>query len=359
MEEKELHGRVRNHHAELGESRRDRGRDADQGLPVLRGLCGLDDPLRPRREHDRPGDGTERPKARRRKARDATRARFVGDHDGEGLLASALSRAQPGDGLLVSCIADEVEAPEPLHGDDAAGEDLLERGANGVSRKQAPGGVRRKELRPAHGAGVGLGVKAPVGGIIILGLALAAHREVPHRGLRAVVGDAERDREARPAVRAVRERIAPAAVLGIEHVAHAFGAGRGVGRHHRVRHAVAALGDREVLRPLGGEEAEREELVDPREGRLAGDVPAKRLREGRDRGLLALNDGDDALGVVPDAAAEPEPTGRSPDGRAEADPLDEAPDAMGLTNAHCLPPFRFAFLLFFRRVRAKRASSPR
>ena len=92
---------------------------------------------------------------------------------------------------------------------------------------------RRRRDEPERGpqspAGVGLRVEAAVGRIVVLGLAGRAHFEARHRGLRAVVGNAARDGEARAAVGAVEEGIAVAAIVGIEQFAQAIGAGGGVG----------------------------------------------------------------------------------------------------------------------------------
>jgi len=71
----------------------------------------------------------------------------------------------------------------------------------------------------------------------VLGLARRAHRERGHRRQRPVIRDATHDREARPAVRAVDERIAEAAVGRVEQLAQAVGAGRGVGRDRGVGRA--------------------------------------------------------------------------------------------------------------------------
>ena len=87
-----------------------------------------------------------------------------------------------------------------------------------------------RTLGPAVGAGVGLRVEAPIARIVVLGAAALAHREPRHRRQRPVVGDAPHDREARPAVGAVDERIAVAAIAGVEKLGEAVGAGRRVGR---------------------------------------------------------------------------------------------------------------------------------
>ena len=78
---------------------------------------------------------------------------------------------------------------------------------------------QQPQRRPALGAGVGLGVEAPVGRVLVLGRAARAQLEAGHRRQRPVVGDAAHDREARAAVGAVDERVAVAAVGGVEQLA--------------------------------------------------------------------------------------------------------------------------------------------
>ena len=65
-------------------------------------------------------------------------------------------------------------------------------------------------------------MEAPVCRILVLRLAVAAHRELVHGSLRTVVGDVLNDGEAWPAVGAVDERIAVAPVLGVEQLIQAI-----------------------------------------------------------------------------------------------------------------------------------------
>ena len=121
----------------------------------------------------------------------------------------------------------EVVAAEPLDGDDLAGaqrrRDLLE---------------RRVELRPAGRAAHRLGVEAAVGRVVVLGAGTPAHiAKRGHRRVRPVVGDRRHDRVARPAVRAVRERVAVAPVGRVGDLATAVGARGHVGRDERGRGA--------------------------------------------------------------------------------------------------------------------------
>ena len=58
---------------------------------------------------------------------------------------------------------------------------------SGLERPHRPVAAVQRERRPAVRARVGLGVEAPVGGVLVLGPAGAAHLEARHRGERAVV----------------------------------------------------------------------------------------------------------------------------------------------------------------------------
>src|SRR6266567_4359684 len=80
------------------------------------------------------------------------------------------------------------------------------------------------DMRTTVPAGVGLGVEAAIQRVVVLPLALVAHREGRHRGLRAVVGNAARDREPRTAVGAVQKRITITAIARVKQFAEAIGA---------------------------------------------------------------------------------------------------------------------------------------
>ena len=84
------------------------------------------------------------------------------------------------------------------------------------------------DVRTTAPAGIRLRVKAPIQGIVILGLALGAHGKSGHRGLWPVVGNAARDSEARTAVRAIQKRIPIAPIRRVEQFAQAIGTGGGV-----------------------------------------------------------------------------------------------------------------------------------
>ena len=78
----------------------------------------------------------------------------------------------------------------------------------------APPRLRKPNLRAAFRACIGLRVEAAVGGIAVFREAGRAHRELRHARGGAVVGDCADNRKPRPAMRAIGEGIAVAAVGG-------------------------------------------------------------------------------------------------------------------------------------------------
>ena len=234
MQEQVLHRRVGQHDAQLRQTVGKAG-----GERRVRPLAHEHDgPLRPR-EH-----------AGLLVAHLAHLARVVdrGGHHGERLALAPLARAQLRHRLGAVRIAHEVEAAKPLHRHDAA---LCQqpRGARedrvALLARRAPGyrAERRRHvaafvlapahLRAARKACVGLGVEATVEWIAVFGGAPLAQGEVLHGRAGAIVGQLLDDGEARAAVRAVDERIAIAAVVGVEQFARAIVAGGKVGRHER------------------------------------------------------------------------------------------------------------------------------
>ena len=107
---------------------------------------------------------------------------------------------------------------------------------------------QQPHARPAHRAGVGLRVEAPVGRVLVLPPARRAQRERAHGGALAVVGQVLDDREPGAAVGAVGERVVVAPVAGVEQLAPAVGAGGDVRRDELVRARVGgALQDHEAV----------------------------------------------------------------------------------------------------------------
>ncbi len=96
-----------------------------------------------------------------------------------------------------------------------------------VAERVRPPSAQRARRAAARSPGtpIGCGVEAAVGRILVLAATGGAQRKPGHRRAGAVVGNVRDDGEARPAVGAVDERVAVAAVGRVEQLAQAVGAG--------------------------------------------------------------------------------------------------------------------------------------
>ena len=102
------------------------------------------------------------------------------------------------------------------------------RGRAAGPRPAAPRRVGRRSRGPHTGQALGWAWKRRSPGSSYSRLAVRAHGEAGHRGGRAVVGDRQHDGVAGPAVGAVREGVAVAAVGRVVHLGQAVVAGAGV-----------------------------------------------------------------------------------------------------------------------------------
>ena len=162
-----------------------------------------------------------------------------------------------------------------------------------------------------------LRVKAPVGGIRVLAPALGAERERFHRGVRAIVGNAAHDREARPAVRAVRERIPEAPLERVEDFVATVGAERRIGRDFGACRAGLACDDVKAV------------ATDLRRGRRRFDGA-----DSRERRDVALHEGEEEFHRAAAAARVHEHTVRVvADVARHAAHLCEPPDVGTKTHA--------------------------
>lgn len=113
-----------------------------------------------------------------------------------------------------------------------------------------PRRVPERNAKAATGACVGLGVKAPVGRIVVFLLARRTHRETPDRGPRPIVRDVFDDAVAWPAMRAVNKRIPVAPIRRIEKFGKTFATGGQIRQHLRAIRAGRLAGpDLETLIP--------------------------------------------------------------------------------------------------------------
>ena len=193
----------------------------------------------------------------------------AGEHDRQRLVRPALAPLEPAHRLAVGGVAGQVEAAEPLHREDLTAAQQLGGGADGgggvvrlaFGKSHDPAALRtphQPHPRPTRGARVGLGVKAPVGRVFVLGPAGRAEREAPHRGALPVVGQVLDDRESWTAVCAIGEGILKAPIARIEELGAALVARRDVRRDELV--GVGVHGAREDAEGRGAFELGRDPL---------------------------------------------------------------------------------------------------
>ena len=165
-------------------------------------------------------------------------ANFIerGEHQREGPIGTPLSLPQYIDRVGLRGIDQQLKAAEPLHGHDTP----LQEARTAASKAAGPAasccpGRLALQGRPAARTRDRLGVKTPIGRIDIFRLALWAQGELGHRGSRPIVGQLPNDRPARPAVGAVGEGIAVAALGRIANFGKTKIAGGQVGGNGRLR----------------------------------------------------------------------------------------------------------------------------
>ncbi len=199
----------------------------------------------------------------------------IGHHYGEGFLTAPLATAQLRDRCRLSRVAEQLVAAQALPGDDSPGLELfrhsLDHLASALTGPWCISWNEQLQSGTAHGACIGLRVKAPVGGVVVLAPAVGAKSEGGHRRLSAIVRDIEDDAVARTAVGAVGKGIFEAPVGGIADVVAALITDADIRRHqgedirfaraganhesgvslHRDRRTLHA-GDSHQRRPLHG-----------------------------------------------------------------------------------------------------------
>src|SRR5215204_1903474 len=245
-------------------------------------------------------------------------------HEREGLVLTHLAAPQGPYSLLIEWVAGQMVTSETLYGDDSPATQHPRGACNGVIRagvKLVPEPVEQHYLRSADGAGVGLGVEASVGGILVLAEAVRAHSKARHCCSGPVVRDRAGDGEARAAVGAVGERVTVASVCGVHKLGEAVFAGSDVRRDERLpTEPLPALLYAELPAPACGER-----------------LPIDGLDHGQGRGVLfqrshkafeilrrALDLDADALSVVAYRPREPLPARQGVDEWPEANPLHDA-----------------------------------
>ncbi len=211
-----------------------------------------------------------------------------------------------------------METTDPFHGNELSRPDR----AGGLLDGPMSSGVREHQPRAADRTGVGLGVKAPVGGILVLCPAPAAHFKVAHGGIDAIVGDRVDDAESRPAGGAVGKRISITTVAGIEDLPEALRAGSEVGEDFPAARVAVfpGLEDLEGQAALGGALDGSDRSHDGAGRRLV----AQAVEEAAGIGGGALDLDFHAGRGIAYPAGQLEVAGQSIDEGAEADALHRA-----------------------------------
>lgn len=132
----------------------------------------------------------------------------------------------------VASIDQQVESTQTFQSDNLAISQRCNCGSNRFigSSHHLAAWIPKFSSRPTLGAGDWLCVKTPVSRGLVLSLAVGAHLERGHSGIRAVVGQALDYAVARAAVSAIDEGVAIAPVGRVEHFAETFRADRDVGQ---------------------------------------------------------------------------------------------------------------------------------
>ena len=202
------------------------------------------------------------------------------DHHRKRLVVARLSPSQFGDRRIVGRIGHQVVPTDPFHGDDRSGSDCRKRGVERIRAVHIVGvGARLPgQLRAAHRARVGLGVKAAVGGVVVLGLTSRAHRKASHRRGGPVVRNTQHDRVARTAVGAVGEGVAMPAIAWVVDLREAVVAdGRVDADRHVGRPGIVALDDAEPGISTGWLQNLGDDPGNARQRRRIIDQPARQL----------------------------------------------------------------------------------
>ena len=219
-------------------------------------------------------DAEQRRLVRRRRSASALGLAVI---TANGLSSRCLRARSRATAVLVGGVAGEVVAAEPLDGEDRAVAQELDRRPRAAATSRGP----------QTGQAIGSAWKRRSPGSSYSRAAVGAQREAGHR--RSSAGRTGRrvdDREPRPALRAVDERVAVAAVARVEELAQAVVARGDVRRDQRRAarrlrsRAIAELGlaaRRRAADVDGVDARERRRLVAER-ARRSGRAPARRPR---------------------------------------------------------------------------------
>ena len=142
-----------------------------------------------------------------------------------------LQFTEPSDGIVIICIACQMETADALYCSDTAVCDHL----TCICYRLAPLTVLRiieyEYFRPAFVAADGLRIISSCGRIVILRSALGTHRKFLHRCSLAVIRKCVQYREPGAAACAVDERVKISSVIPVEELCKAFITDRDIRRY--------------------------------------------------------------------------------------------------------------------------------
>ena len=271
---------------------------------------------------------SSRSASRERRANRSAASRLA-HHHGERLLVAPLARAQACDGAPPTSRrtrGDSRRAPSQRRCRRRAAPPracAIGSPSSAVPRRST---TRRRGPQAEHA--FGSRVEAAIARVLVLAAARRAHAERRHGRARPVVGHVERDRVARPTVRAVDERVPMPAVESRAQLAQALRARREVWRDRRRALRAAAAGDDLERADVLARNRAAAQAAHGRRGhrwarQTSHELPQRRvLAEGFDR---------DSARVVPDAPADRGRAGERVHPGAEPyalhEPVDLDPDA--------------------------------
>ena len=146
-------------------------------------------------------------------------------HHGQGFVGAALAQAQCCHGLFIAGIQSQMKSPHTLYRNNLTGPQRGLGHRDGITIQCSPGLIGDPQGGATHRAGIRLGMKAALGGIIVFPLAVRALLEQRHAGVDPIIGNAAHNTQARAAVGAVDKGITVTAIIEIKQFLQAIRAG--------------------------------------------------------------------------------------------------------------------------------------
>ena len=141
----------------------------------------------------------------------------VGGHDGKGLFFAKFPLSQPHYRISIGGIGRQMITAKSLDCQNVTLFQEIDCFSDRIlSANLVFAVVEKTNMGSAFMTGIGLGMKTPIGGVIILGLACRAHFKISHGGFGPIIGDIINDRVTGPTVGAIDKRIAIAPVAGVQ-----------------------------------------------------------------------------------------------------------------------------------------------